>query len=61
MAKKDVIEAEGIVVDAQPNAMFVVELDGSGHKVFGNCFRKNQNELHTDPSRGQSKGGTFTL
>ena len=27
MAKKDVIEAEGTVVDAQPNAMFKVKLD----------------------------------
>ena len=27
MAKKDVIEAEGTVVDAQPNAMFVVKLE----------------------------------
>ena len=34
MSKKDVIEAEGVVVDAQPNAMFVVELDGSKHRVL---------------------------
>ena len=27
MAKKDVIEAEGKVVEAQPNAMFIVELE----------------------------------
>lgn len=27
MAKSDVIEVEGTVVDAQPNAMFVVKLD----------------------------------
>ena len=27
MAKKDVIEAMGTVVDAQPNAMFKVKLD----------------------------------
>ena len=32
MAKKDVIEAEGTVVDAQPNAMFVVKLE-TGHEV----------------------------
>ena len=32
MAKKDVIEAEGVVVDAQPNAMFVVKLE-TGHEV----------------------------
>ena len=34
MSKKDVIEAEGVVIDAQPNAMFVVELDGSKHHVL---------------------------
>ena len=26
MAKKDVIEAEGKVIEAQPNAMFIVEV-----------------------------------
>lgn len=40
MAKKDVIEAEGIVVEAQPNAMFVVELEGSGHKVLSTVSGK---------------------
>ena len=40
MAKKDVIEAEGIVVDAQPNAMFVVELDGSKHRVLATVSGK---------------------
>ena len=33
MAKTDVIEAEGTVVDAQPNAMFVVKLD-NGFEVL---------------------------
>ena len=33
MAKKDVIEAEGKVIEAQPNAMFIVELE-TGHKVL---------------------------
>ena len=40
MAKKDVIEAEGVVVDAQPNAMFVVELDGSKHSVLATVSGK---------------------
>ncbi|MBQ1404047.1 MAG: translation initiation factor IF-1 [Firmicutes bacterium] len=40
MAKKDVIEAEGVVVDAQPNAMFVVELDGSKHRVLATVSGK---------------------
>ena len=32
MAKKDVIEVEGTVVESQPNARFIVELD-NGHRV----------------------------
>ena len=32
MAKKDLIEVEGKVIEAQPNAMFVVELE-NGHRV----------------------------
>lgn len=38
MAKKDVIEVEG-VVDAQPNAMFVVKLE-SGHEVLAHVSGK---------------------
>ena len=49
MAKKDVIEAEGVVVEAQPNAMFIVELE------------QNQDKLYQNHSRGQSQGGTFTV
>lgn len=33
MAKDDVIEVQGIVVESLPNAMFRVELD-NGHKVL---------------------------
>ncbi len=40
MAKKDVIEAEGVVVDAQPNAMFVVQLDGTDHQVLATVSGK---------------------
>ncbi|MEA4922413.1 MAG: translation initiation factor IF-1 [Eubacteriaceae bacterium] len=40
MAKKDVIEAEGVVVDAQPNAMFVVELEGTGHQILATVSGK---------------------
>ena len=39
MAKKDVIEAEGVVVDAQPNAMFVVKLE-TRHKVLAHVSGK---------------------
>ena len=39
MAKKDVIEAEGTVVDAQPNAMFVVRLE-TGHEGLAHVSGK---------------------
>ena len=39
MAKTDVIEAEGTVVDAQPNAMFVVKLD-NGFEVLAHVSGK---------------------
>ena len=37
--KKDVIEAEGTVVEALPNAMFRVQLD-SGHNVLAHISGK---------------------
>ena len=39
MAKDDVIEIEGIVKDALPNAMFNVEL-GNGHTILANISGK---------------------
>ena len=39
MTKTDVIEAEGTVVDAQPNAMFVVKLD-NGFEVLAHVSGK---------------------
>ena len=39
MAKNDVIEAEGTVVDSQPNAMFVVKLD-NGFEVLAHVSGK---------------------
>ena len=44
MAKKDVIELEGTVVEALPNAMFKVKLE-NGHEIL--C----QNELHKNSRR----------
>ena len=40
MAKSNTIEAMGTVIDAQPNAMFVVELDGSKHRVLATVSGK---------------------
>ena len=39
MAKKDVIEVEGKVVEPLPNAMFRVELE-NGHKVLAHISGK---------------------
>lgn len=39
MSKKDTIEATGTVVDAQPNAMFVVKLD-NGFEVLAHISGK---------------------
>lgn len=39
MAKKDVIEVFGTVVDAQPNAMFIVQLEND-HQVLAHISGK---------------------
>lgn len=39
MAKDDVIEVEGIVIDALPNAMFKVKLE-NGHEVLAHISGK---------------------
>ena len=39
MAKDDVIEVEGTVLEALPNAMFQVELD-NGHKILAHISGK---------------------
>lgn len=39
MSKEDVIEVEGIVVEALPNAMFHVELQ-NGHKILAHISGK---------------------
>ena len=39
MAKEDIIEVEGVVIEALPNAMFQVELE-NGHKVLAHISGK---------------------
>ena len=39
MAKDDVIEIEGVVVESMPNAMFQVEL-ANGHKILAHISGK---------------------
>lgn len=39
MSKEDVLELEGIVIDALPNAMFTVELE-NGHRILSHISGK---------------------
>ncbi len=39
MSKEDMIELEGVVVEAMPNAMFQVEIPG-GHKILAHISGK---------------------
>ena len=39
MATKDLLEAEGVVIDAQPTAVFVVKLE-TGHQVLAHVSGK---------------------
>ena len=39
MAKEDMIEIEGVVIDALPNATFTIELE-NGHKIIGHISGK---------------------
>ena len=39
MSKQDMIELEGVVVEAMPNAMFQVEIPG-GHKILAHISGK---------------------
>ena len=39
MAKDDVLELEGTVIEALPNAMFQVELE-NGHRILGHISGK---------------------
>ena len=45
MSKDDLIPAEGVIIDKQPNAFFKVRLDGSAHVVLAQIsgkVRKNR-------------------
>ena len=45
MSKDDLIPAEGLIIDKQPNAFFKIRLDGSEHLVLAQIsgkLRKNR-------------------
>ena len=65
LAKSDMIEVEGVVVESLPNTTFQVDI-GNGHTILAHIsgklrmnfirilsayFRKAQNELHQDSAR----------
>ncbi len=50
MSKEDLIELEGIVEEALPNANFRVKLP-NGHVNSRACIRKAENELYKNRSR----------
>ena len=59
MSKSDVIEMEGTVIEALPNANFKVELAG-GHRIMAQISGKMR-KLHPHLSRRQGHGGAFAL
>lgn len=50
MSKQDVIEIEGEVVEALPNAQFQVRLP-SGHVILAHISGQAAHELHPHPAR----------
>jgi len=40
LAKDDLIPAEGVIIDKQPNAFFKVQVDGSDHVVLAQISGK---------------------
>ena len=59
MSKQDMLELEGVVVEALPNATFQVELERSQN--FSTYFRQAANELHPHPSGRQGDGRGFAI
>ena len=55
MAKEDMIEVEGTVVETLPNAMFKVELE-NGHQVLATVSGKDPDALHSYITWRQSDG-----
>ena len=56
MSKEDVIEVEGVVIEALPNANFKVKLS-NGHFITCVHFRKAEDELHQDTAGGHRDFG----
>ena len=60
MAKDGVIEVEGQVVEALPNAMFRVELENK-HIVLDNHLGQDEEELYSHSAAGSCCAGNEPL
>ena len=62
MAKDDMIELEGVVVESLPNTTFHVDIgtNGSRHH-FGAYLRQAQNEFYPNPAGRQSNGADVSV
>ena len=60
MAKDDVIQMQGEILENLPNATFRVKLE-NGHVVLGYYLRKDAHALHPHSSGRQGDGRTDTL
>lgn len=60
MAKQDVIELEGTVLDTLPNAMFKVELE-NGHEILAHVSGKNPYELYSYSTWRQSNSRNVSV
>ena len=60
MAKDDVIELEGTVVESLPNTSFRVDI-GNGHTILAHISGKLPHEFHPHPARRQGHGTDESL
>ena len=56
MAKEDVIQMQGEILENLPNATFRVKLE-NGHVVLGHISGKDAHALHPHPAGRQGDGG----
>jgi translation initiation factor IF-1 len=55
MGKTDLIKLDGTITEALSNAMFRVKLE-NGHEILATISGKDENELHSNSTRRQSRG-----
>ena len=60
MAKEELLEFDGVVVELLPNATFRVELE-NGHEIIAHTAGKMRKNPHSCTCRRQGSGGNDTL